>query len=51
NRSKKYHSDNLNKLLKYYKKEIFDSKYQQLVKKYPALEDLLEAIEEYGIED
>ncbi|CAG8745326.1 17618_t:CDS:2, partial [Racocetra fulgida] len=51
NRPKKYHSDNLDKLLKYYKKEIFDSKYQQLVKLYSVLGGLLEAVEEYGIED
>ncbi|CAG8852636.1 8953_t:CDS:1, partial [Gigaspora margarita] len=51
NRPKKYRSDNLDKLLKYYKKEIYDSKYQQLVEIYPALGGLLEAVEEYGIED
>ncbi|CAG8843708.1 20737_t:CDS:2, partial [Gigaspora margarita] len=51
NCSKKYCSDNLDKLLKYYKKEIHDSKYQQLVEIYPALGGLLEAVEEYEIED
>ncbi|CAG8692171.1 7956_t:CDS:2, partial [Funneliformis caledonium] len=30
NRPKKFHSNNLDNLLKYYKKEILDSKYQQL---------------------
>ncbi|CAG8616625.1 7674_t:CDS:1, partial [Cetraspora pellucida] len=51
NCSKKYHSDNFNKLLKYYKKEILDSKYQQQVKEYPALKGLLEAVEENRIKD
>ncbi|CAG8693659.1 16437_t:CDS:2, partial [Dentiscutata heterogama] len=51
NHSKKYRFDNLDKLLKYYKKEILDSKYWQLVKEYPILGGLLEAVEEHGIED
>ncbi|CAG8695126.1 15940_t:CDS:2 [Funneliformis caledonium] len=48
NHPKKFHSNNLDNLLKYYKKEILDSKYQQLVKNYPALESLLK-VEEHGI--
>ncbi|CAG8480595.1 7902_t:CDS:2 [Scutellospora calospora] len=50
-RSKKYCSNNLDNLFKYYKKEIINSKYQQLVKKYLALGGLLEAVEEHEIED
>ena len=46
----KYRSDNLNNLLKYYKMEVLDSKYHQLVKTYPALGTLLEEVEEHGIE-
>ncbi|CAG8727810.1 1293_t:CDS:2, partial [Cetraspora pellucida] len=48
---KKYCSDNLDNLLKYYKKEIINFKYQQLVKEYSALGGLLEAVEKHGIED
>ncbi|CAG8821617.1 39858_t:CDS:10, partial [Gigaspora margarita] len=51
NHPKKYRSNNLDKLLKYYKKEILDSKYQQLVKRYPVLGGLLEVVEKYRIED
>ncbi|CAI2190088.1 10138_t:CDS:2, partial [Funneliformis geosporum] len=50
NRLKKYHSDNLNNLLKYYKIEVIDFKYQQLVKNYSVLEVLLDEVEEHGIE-
>jgi len=50
NRPKKYRSDNLDNLLKYYKKEVLDSKYYQLIKSYLALGTLLEEVEEHGIE-
>ncbi|GBC03314.1 hypothetical protein RclHR1_05060017 [Rhizophagus clarus] len=49
-RPAKYCSDNLNNLLNYYKKEVLDSKYHQLVKTYSALGGLLEEVEEHGIE-
>ncbi|GBB89334.1 hypothetical protein RclHR1_01600006 [Rhizophagus clarus] len=50
NHSTKYYSDNLNNLLKYYKKKVFDSKYHQLVKTYPTLETFLKEVEEHEIE-
>jgi hypothetical protein len=43
-------SDNLDNLLKYYKKEILDSKYYQLVKSFLVLRTLLEEVKEHGIE-
>ncbi len=51
NYPKKFHSNNLDSLLNYYKKEIQDSKYQHLVKNYLRLGNLLEKIEEYEIKN